>query len=159
MTAVAPAIATGLSVGFAIDGKAIQQGSKRIGRDAQNKPIIIDDNDEELSVWRDTVTVYTRRAMAKAKLREPLSGALGARIIFCLRPPQRMPKGRVWPEVKPDIDKLIRAIFDSLKTGGAVIDDAQIVAVTSLKTYPNVEPYPMAKPGVQVLLWQIVGVA
>lgn len=49
--------------------------------------------------------------------------------------------------------------MNSLKTGGAVIDDAQIVAVTSLKTYPNVEPHVMAKPGVQVLLWQIVGVA
>lgn len=41
---------------------------------------------------------------------------------------------QVVPSVKPDADKLLRAIFDAL-TGVAYADDSQVVSVTLTKAY------------------------
>jgi Holliday junction resolvase RusA-like endonuclease len=45
---------------------------------------------------------------------------------------------QIVPSVKPDADKLLRAIFDAL-TGVAYADDSQVVDVTLTKIYGPVE--------------------
>lgn len=47
-------------------------------------------------------------------------------------------KKRLYPAVKPDIDKLLRAVFDSL-TGVAYEDDGQVVSLVSRKEYGTPE--------------------
>ena len=57
---------------------------------------------------------------------------------------------REYPTVKPDIDHLIRAIFDSL-TGITYFDDGQVVEVTARKVYGDT-------PGVQVTVSPLTSV-
>jgi Holliday junction resolvase RusA-like endonuclease len=47
-------------------------------------------------------------------------------LVFYFAPPQKMPKGRTLPAVKPDLDKLCRSVFDACK-GILWVDDGQIV--------------------------------
>lgn len=49
-----------------------------------------------------------------------------------------VPKKRLFPSVKPDIDKLLRAILDSL-TGVAFYDDGQVVGIRGKKNYGSPE--------------------
>ena len=42
------------------------------------------------------------------------------------------------PWVKPDLDKLIRAVLDGL-TGVAYVDDAQVTLISASKSYGSVE--------------------
>lgn len=53
---------------------------------------------------------------------------------FYFARPAKMPKGRTSMTTKPDIDKLIRGILDSL-SNVLFKDDAQVVEVTSVKRY------------------------
>jgi len=39
------------------------------------------------------------------------------------------------PAVKPDLDKLVRAVLDGITEGGAIHDDAQVCAIAASKTY------------------------
>lgn len=57
---------------------------------------------------------------------------------FYLAKPPSVPKKRTCPAVKPDLDKLIRAVKDSLK-GIAWIDDGQVCRVIATKHYGSPE--------------------
>lgn len=115
-------------------GEPIPQGSMRTVARGR----IISDN-ARLRPWRDSVTWHVREAMAN---RPPLGGPLYVRADFVLPRPKSAPKCRWAPEKKPDLDKLLRALLDAATTGGAWVDDAQVVAVTATKVYatPTVLP-------------------
>ncbi|SDK79837.1 RusA family crossover junction endodeoxyribonuclease [Arthrobacter sp. ok362] len=111
-------------------------------------------------VPQGSVDVYRGRVVSvKAPLREwrtkirastmarhdgpPMDGPLNVSLVFQLAPPK---KPRWWaPAVKPDLDKLIRAVLDSLSTTknrktkavikGVITDDARIIHITAAKTY------------------------
>lgn len=57
---------------------------------------------------------------------------------FFLKRPESVPKKRVLPCVKPDIDKLIRATLDAM-TGIVFLDDGQVVRVSAAKQYGSPE--------------------
>lgn len=121
-------------------GEPIPQGSMR----AVARGRIVSDN-ERLRPWRDTVAWHVRDAMAG---REPLTGPLEVNATFVLPRPPSAPKRRWAPEKKPDLDKLLRALLDAATTGGAWVDDAQVVAVTARKVYAT----PTVLPQVQFLV-------
>lgn len=86
-----------------------------------------------LREWRDKIRAST---MARHN-GEPMDGPLNVSLVFQLAPPK---KPRWWaPAVKPDLDKLIRAVNDSLSTTnkqrGVITDDARIIHITAAKTY------------------------
>ncbi len=56
-------------------------------------------------------------------------------VTFVLPRPKSAPKRRIWPEVKPDLDKLVRALCDALTQCGAWGDDAQLIHLTATKRY------------------------
>jgi Holliday junction resolvase RusA-like endonuclease len=104
-----------------------------------------------LREWRRTV----RTATLARHQGEPLDGPITVTLVFQLEPPQRP---RWWaPAVKPDLDKLIRAVLDSLSTTkdrktkvkipGVITDDARIIHITATKTYHG-------KPGVMITINQ-----
>jgi len=79
--------------------------------------------------------------MSEFGYNEPLCDkktAVEVAIQFNFIKPASVPKSRVRPVVKPDIDKLIRAILDGL-TGVAFKDDAQVVKVIASKNYDSKE--------------------
>jgi len=55
--------------------------------------------------------------------------------------------------VKPDLDKLVRAILDSGTVGLVWRDDAQVVRLTATKNYVQ-ESGAEALPGVRVKVWK-----
>jgi Holliday junction resolvase RusA-like endonuclease len=51
---------------------------------------------------------------------------------------ESIPKKRLYPSVKPDIDKICRSVLDSL-TGVAFYDDGQVVEIEANKHYGSPE--------------------
>lgn len=122
-----------------VRGTAVPQGSVDVyrGRVVSVKA--------PLRNWRDTIRAAT---LARHK-GEPLDGPITVNLVFQIAPPQRP---RWWaPAVKPDVDKLIRAVLDSLSTTktqrGVITDDARIVTITATKTYHG-------NPGVMITITQ-----
>lgn len=152
-------------ISFEVEGTPVQQGSKRIGRAGKGgRPIIIDDNDVALAAWRSLVTVRARAAAAREGVRDydgPVSVDLEFRFS---RPKHHYRTGRFAGElkdsapvahtVKPDLDKLIRAVLDSLTTAHVYRDDSQVVFLRPSKVYAGPVPggkYPPLGPaGVSV---------
>lgn len=86
-----------------------------------------------LRKWRDSIRAAT---MAKHS-GPPMDGPITVHMVFQMPRPQR-PRWAL-PAVKPDGDKLCRAVFDALSTTktqpGVIVDDARIVSFTVTKTY------------------------
>jgi Holliday junction resolvase RusA-like endonuclease len=121
-----------------VPGTPAPQGSKRFMRHSgTGKPIGLEDNPRTRD-WR-TVVASEAQFMA-ARLREtdpdfaPLDGPLFAALVFWLPKPASAPKRRRYPDVKPDLSKLLRAVEDSL-TGVLIRDDARIVRASVAKGY------------------------
>jgi len=126
------------------------QGSKRAfairkGGVPTGQVAVVDDNKASLRGWREAVRQETAKAIEEhqdASLFEvtyPLQGPVVLGVTFTVRKPKNAPKRKVtWPERQPDLDKLLRAVCDALRAGGAYRDDAQVVEVARLaKCYPN----------------------
>lgn len=116
------------AVKFFIPGKPIQQGSKTafvVGKRA----VVTDSNRAKLKPWRAVVA-------DAADLGRTFSGPVAVTLNFYLPRPQR-PRWNV-PAVKPDIDKLERAVLDGLTDGGLIEDDARIVELHATKEYDSV---------------------
>lgn len=97
----------------------------------------------KLRAWRGQVRAGTMARHAG----DPLDGPIRVAMAFQLTPPKRP---RWWaPAVKPDLDKLIRAVLDSLSTtkaeAGVITDDARVVEIVAAKAYH-------ATPGVMVTI-------
>ena len=115
-------------------GRAATQGSVRaIIPKHGTRPIVLHDQPAKLKAWRNDVREVVQRAL-DAEGTVAIGGALCIRVRFYLHPPKKMPKGRIAPEVKPDLDKLIRSLLDAL-TGVLYIDDAQVVVIDAAKLY------------------------
>lgn len=104
------------------------------------KARITTDN-SKLKPFRSEVTRCAMVAVRDANLELPMAGKhipVRVMINFFLARGGSIPKKRVWPCVKPDTDKLIRAVLDSL-TGVAFLDDGQVVEVCARKQYGSPE--------------------
>lgn len=72
----------------------------------------------------------------------PLDGPLEVSVTFRLPMPgsrnaDTRRAGWAWAATKPDLDKLVRAVGDSLVAGGLIRDDARIVRITAEKVEIN----------------------
>jgi Holliday junction resolvase RusA-like endonuclease len=83
-----------------------------------------------------------------------LDGPLVASIEFFLPRPASAPKRRrTWPDRKPDLDKLLRAILDPM-SGVLIADDARIVEFVGLsKNYASGPAGEAPRPCAVVCLW------
>ena len=115
-----------------VTGQPIPQGSKTaavIGGRA-----VMFDSNKKLKEWRSTVTAATRTELIKQRFTGFESDqALVVFIEFYLERPKTVK--RLWPAVKPDLDKLVRAVFDGVTDGHAWHDDSQVVGVYASKYY------------------------
>jgi Holliday junction resolvase RusA-like endonuclease len=64
-----------------------------------------------------------------------ITGAVSLVVNFYFQRPKSVK--RQHPEVKPDLDKLLRSTLDALVEAGAIEDDAKVVAVTACKIYSD----------------------
>jgi crossover junction endodeoxyribonuclease RusA len=116
-----------MTLTFTMQGTPVSQGSmvRTSYGMRHSKPMAI-------NVFRDQVA----QAVTKTGISDlPLAGALTMTVTFVLPRPKSAPKRRIWPEVKPDLDKLVRALCDALTQCGAWGDDAQLIKLTATKIY------------------------
>lgn len=119
---------------FFVEGAPVPQGSKnayvRGGR-----AVLVDAN-PRLKAWRVAVRAAAEAAVEEAgweTLDEPCCVRLG----FTMPSPKR-PRWGV-PAVKPDLDKLTRAVFDALTDAGVWRDDSRVVSMEVAKKYEDGE--------------------
>lgn len=106
------------------------------------RAVLVDAN-PRLKAWRAQVRAAAEAAVEDAgweTLDEPCQVHLG----FTMPRPKR-PRWGV-PAVKPDLDKLTRAVFDALTDAGVWKDDSRVVSMEVTKRYEDDE----AVPGVWV---------
>lgn len=117
------------ALNFWVSGVPIPQGSKSLFRGR-----MVDAN-AGLKPWRKTVT---RAAVAALAGRDGFGDAVCVLLDFY------MPRGktvkRPRPSTRPDIDKMTRAIFDSLTDANAWTDDGLVVTVHAAKYYADDQP-------------------
>lgn len=101
----------------------------------KGRPRITHDN-KGLGVWRDAVT---RHAAELWGGQAPLDGAVAVTMTFYLPRPPSIPRRQRYPHRRPDLDKLARAVLDSL-TGLVLSDDARAVDLVCAKRYAVDEP-------------------
>ncbi|URM87009.1 RusA-like resolvase [Arthrobacter phage Basilisk] len=142
-------------VGFWAAGVPLPQGSKRIGRNrATGAPVLIDDN-AELKGWREVVDFTARRVV---KGREVIDAPCAVDLSFYMPRPKghyradgvtlRASAPALWCAVKPDVDKLSRAVLDSLTTAGVWTEDSRAVILRASMQYARL-PH---EAGVSVLV-------
>jgi Holliday junction resolvase RusA-like endonuclease len=115
-----------------VTGQPIPQGSKTaavIGGRA-----VMFDSNKKLKEWRATVTAATRTELIKQRFNGFESDQpLVVFVEFHLERPKTVK--RLFPAVKPDLDKLVRAVFDGVTDGHAWHDDSQVISVYASKAY------------------------
>lgn len=153
--AVQPAGGDTPALTITVYGAPVTQGSKTRTRWGGMR----DDNAEKLRPWReavkyaalDALTALTVGAIGDVPVhRPPLDGPVVVEATFTLPKPGSAPKRRrTWPikQRSGDVDKLLRAVFDSLTDAGVWRDDAQVIEVTGRKTYPGEHPQALHIPG------------
>lgn len=134
---------------FSAFGDPAPQGSK----DPLGNGLMRESAHKTLKPFRDSVTMYSRLAIAKlprdVRERFPLDGPLVASMVFTVKR-HTNPARADAPSVRPDLDKYVRAAGDAC-TGFVYADDSQLVGFDQVwKTYPNRHPLALDKPGLQM---------
>lgn len=115
-----------------VPGIPVPQGSIRslgAGRPS------VHSNAVKLKPWRGEVIAAVRDVMIEIGDEFPMEGPLKVKVGFALPRPKSAPKSRVYPDRKPDLDKLVRSALDALTMSGAIGDDAQVVRIATEKVY------------------------
>jgi Holliday junction resolvase RusA-like endonuclease len=127
---------------FRVYGLARPQGSLRPFKLPTGQIVTTMSNAKVVKPWRDSVASAAREAGVRQ-----LEGPVFVRVeIHLPRPKGHFGKrglrasAPTRPAVKPDLDKLCRAILDAL-TGLAWRDDAQVVGLGAWKNYTESEPF------------------
>lgn len=100
-----------------VPGIPVPQGSKTafvVG----GRAVVTDQNRKTLKPWRAVIAEH-------ADIARTFDCPVAVRLVFYMPRPKRPRWTR--PAVKPDIDKLTRAVLDGITDGGLIADDARVV--------------------------------
>jgi crossover junction endodeoxyribonuclease RusA len=124
-----------------VNGIPAPQGSKRhVGNGRMVEA------SKAVGPWREAIRAETQRQLGAAG---PERGPVQAKIVFWLPRPaghystraghetEIKPSAPAWPDHRPDLDKLTRAVLDGLTAGGAFSDDCQVVAYGAVKGWAS----------------------
>ena len=89
--------------------------------------VMIHSRAQDLALWRADIA---RNADVRGY--KPIQGGVAVELHFVFKKPKSVTRSLPW--VKPDIDKLVRAVLDGL-TGVAYEDDCQVVTLNASKHY------------------------
>jgi Holliday junction resolvase RusA-like endonuclease len=144
---------------FVVRGEPIPQGSKvalPIRGQKGGRPIVVNDNEKVLKPWRKAVAAAAAAAVEYARsggAEFPVDGPLLVDVVFTMPKPQGAPKTRItYPAVRPDVDKLLRAILDSLDSADVFVDDGRVVRAVATKAYPAEHVRALDELGVHVIV-------
>lgn len=116
---------------FSVAGDPVPQGSMKafvVG----GRAVLTSDN-KKLKAWRKRLCVLIQAQLLGERISRDT--AVGVRISFRLLKPKTVK--RVFPTVKPDLDKLVRAVLDAITESGAWADDSQVIELHVRKSYTS----------------------
>lgn len=114
------------TITFRVFGIPAPKGSKRhVG----NGRLI--ESSKKLPAWMRAVT----QEATKNRPSEPIDAPVSVYMHFYLPKPKR-PRYDA-PAVKPDVDKLSRAVLDSLEAAGVLTNDSRVTLLRAIKHYAN----------------------
>lgn len=124
---------------FRVNGIPKPQGSKKPfvipGKDgAKARAVVTEAGGEEHKAWRQAITDAASRTHSGLELNAPIDGPVMVRMDFFFPRPKNG-KTRTRHTVKPDLDKLVRAVLDSLVAGGLLTDDSRVCTIQASKNY------------------------
>lgn len=125
------------SFSFFVPGEPVTEGSTRAFASGQ-RVVVTHDRGHELTAWRLKVAHAAEKAAKETGWGPRYDGPVSVTAAFLLPRPKSVPKSRVWPHTKPDLDKLQRAIGDALapyKRPGVLKDDSRIIGWHATKQY------------------------
>jgi len=119
-----------MELSFFVQGRPAAQGSKRhVG----NGRMI--EASRFVAPWRKAVTAAAIETIELAKW-QCVEDAVEAQFDFFIARPNSVKElDRPYPIKPPDLDKLVRAVCDSLTDAGVWLDDGQLVNLTTTKRY------------------------
>jgi Holliday junction resolvase RusA-like endonuclease len=139
-----------MMLSFTVFGVPAGQGSMRIAP-SRSTGRMIADHPKKTVQWRNVVAARAVEELGQVEGEyELMQGALALIARFYFPRPKSAPRRRLRPEVKPDLDKLVRALGDALE-GVVYRNDSQIVQLRASKHYgepARVEIAVMELPGV-----------
>jgi len=148
--AVAPARQT---LTITVFGEPAPQGSKK--GFAVNGRVVMTESSKRVRPWRQDVAAAARDVVTVAP-HFPEKVPLRLDVVFTMRKPASAPKRRrTWPSVKPDGDKLLRAVCDAL-THVAWHDDAQVIEYHVAKRYPGEGDGSLTTPGAHITITEVL---
>lgn len=121
-------------------GEPIPQGSMKAF--VRNKRAHLTSDNPRLKAWRKAVTAQARPHAGAYTGNRPLHVTYR----FFLPRPKSVRRWLPW--VKPDLDKLIRAVNDGISDAGVWDDDSRVTTITAWKVYEA----PGYRPGVCVTI-------
>jgi Holliday junction resolvase RusA-like endonuclease len=119
---------------FTVLGRTATKGSTRSFISRKTGRIVTMADNKSLGGWTQAAKWAAREAGAVV-VKKPAAVAVEMAFEFLVPPSARK---RTEHTVKPDIDKLIRAVLDAL-TGICYEDDAQVISVRATKGYGSYE--------------------
>lgn len=124
-----------MRIQFEVFGKPQPQGSAKafIPR-GWNRAIITSDN-KTLKPWRQDVSAMAQQAMQGQEL---TLGAVRVAVSFWFARPKSTKKTVIHKITKPDVDKCLRSVLDSL-SGIVFKDDSQVVECSVSKSFHDSE--------------------
>lgn len=132
---------------FMVAGSPIPQGSKS-SRVYNGRAIMFEAN-KKLPAWRLAVSEAARLAMHDTEQVEPFTSPVRLTVTFFMERPKK-PKHDLYPGSKPDCDKLVRAICDSLTMAKVWADDALAVEIHAQKLWCGTSTDTHPEPGCSV---------
>jgi crossover junction endodeoxyribonuclease RusA len=122
-----------------VAGDPRPQGSKKAFN--RGKHIVLVEANKDLPAWRETMKRMFELKMLE--LDNPFPTAISVSIKFWLRRPKSVT--RQYATGTYDIDKLTRAVLDSLQSANVIVNDNLVVDLNVRKTYADSH-----EPGMQV---------
>ena len=143
-----------LLVAFNAIGNPKAKGSHRAFFNPAGRPVVVDIAGAPLKDW--ATVVATAASEERQRIGRRLAGPLRIDVVLRLPMPKSRAarvraKGRAYHWRRPDLDKLLRALFDALTTSGLIGDDGQFAEV-------HVSKWEVADwCGAEVELWELDG--
>ena len=133
-----------------VPGAPQSQGSMKAFTNKKTGRPILTNNSPKLMPWRkamDTVFQIARKQTGH----QTVDGPCKLQVTFFMPPlkeHEKPGKGRFWAQTSLDLDKLIRAVNDSLQKSGVITNDSRVCAIISYKRFASITD----TPGVHVVL-------
>lgn len=121
-----------MALQFTVPGTAVPQGSKQCF--CRNGRGTLVEASKALKPWRKTVTQHAQYARMQQDHKTIQNGV---RVTLEFQLPKPPSVKRDLPTVKPDLDKLTRAMLDGMTDAQVWADDSQVCVLVVTKTYAS----------------------